>query len=190
MRLPLVNQLILISALTLLVSRWSSAAALPSPADHGWPVYGGDFGTTKFSPLQQINRDNVRQLQPAWIFHTGDQSGRSTIECNPLVIDGVVYLTTVTLKAVALEAATGRKLWEFDPQSATGESTRGVNRGLSFWTDGTDRRILYPAARHLFCLDAATGKPAAGFGKSGFIDLREGFDQDIFFSPSARPRRA
>lgn len=167
----------------LLLSTRIAATAAPAEAapDRGWPVYNGDFGATKYSPLRQINRENVRQLKPAWVFHTGDQSGRSTLECNPLVVDGTVFLTTVTIKAVALDASTGRKLWEFDPSTATGETVRGVNRGLCFWTDGAARRIIYPAGRHLFCLDANTGKLAPGFGEKGFIDLRDGFDQDIFF---------
>jgi quinoprotein glucose dehydrogenase len=156
-------------------------ASAANATDRGWPVYNGDFGATKFSGLQQIHRGNVRTLKPAWIFRTGDKTERSTIECNPLVIDGVVYLTTATLKASALDATTGRKLWEFDPSLATGETVRGVNRGLTFWKDGNDRRILYPAGRNLFCLEAATGKPIASFGRGGWIDLRDGFDQDVFF---------
>src|SRR5690242_7111032 len=76
-----------------------------------WPVYGGDFAGSKYSALDQINRMNVRHLQPAWIYRCNDMRLRpaSTIECNPIIVDGVMYLTTPGLKVVALDAATGKE---------------------------------------------------------------------------------
>jgi quinoprotein glucose dehydrogenase len=108
-----------------------------------WPVYGGDAGGTKYSELSQIHRGNVHRLEPAWIYRTGDKRERpaSTIQCNPLVIGGVMYITTPALKVVALRAASGEKLWEFDP----GTGARGVNRGLAFWGDAGDRRLFHTA---------------------------------------------
>src|SRR5687768_8927374 len=110
-----------------------AVSATTFAADQDWPVYNGDFGGTKYSPLKQINRTNVTRLKPAWIYRCDDMSVRpaSTIECNPLVIEGTMYLTTAGLKVVALNAATGDEIWRFDPWE--GKGGRGVNRGLMFW---------------------------------------------------------
>ncbi|HUS36085.1 MAG TPA: PQQ-binding-like beta-propeller repeat protein [Verrucomicrobiae bacterium] len=150
-------------------------------ADKDWPVYNGDFGGTKYSPLVQINRTNVNRLKPVWIYRCDDMTLRpaSTIECNPLVIDGTMYLTTAGLKVVALDAATGKEIWRFDPFE--GKGGRGVNRGLMFWKSGDDRRIYMPAGSLLYAIDAATGKLVKTFGVEGRIDLRDGLDRDVFF---------
>jgi quinoprotein glucose dehydrogenase len=84
-------------------------------ADQGWPVYLGDHDNTHFSTLKQINRRNVSRLEVAWVYHCGDaQADRTQIQCNPLVVDGVIYATSPRLKALALDAATGRERWRFD----------------------------------------------------------------------------
>jgi len=151
------------------------AAALLGPvaglqaADGDWPVYLGDKASTHFSTLKQINRNNVQQLQVAWSYHSGDarQDDRSQNQCNPLVIDGVLYGTSPQLKLLALDAATGRDLWRFDPfadRAAAG--TLGVNRGVVYWADGKDRRILFTAGQYLHAVDAGTGKPIATFGQN------------------------
>ena len=98
-----------------------------------WPVYGGDAGSRKYSALTQINRANVRNLKPAWIYRCDDmrEQPASTIECNPLVIDGRVYLTTPGLKVLCLDGATGREIWRFDPWNGAGgrgEVARGIER--------------------------------------------------------------
>jgi quinoprotein glucose dehydrogenase len=150
-------------------------------ANKDWPVYNGDFGADKYSPLKQINRGNVTQLKPAWIYRCDDMTLRpaSTIECNPLVIDGTMYLTTPGLKLVALEAATGRELWRFDPWN--GKGGRGVNRGLMFWKSGNDRRIYMPAGSLLYAINANDGSVIKNFGHEGRIDLHDGLDRDVFF---------
>ena len=150
-------------------------------ADKDWPVYNGDFGGTKFSALAQINRANVTRLKPAWIYRCDDMSTRpaSTIECNPLVIDGTMYLTTPGLKVVALNAATGTEIWRFDPWE--GKGGRGVNRGLMFWKSGADRRIYMPAGTFLYAINATNGALIKSFGADGRIDLRDGLDRDVFF---------
>jgi quinoprotein glucose dehydrogenase len=131
-----------------------------------------------YSPLDQINRKNVSRLRPAWTYHTGDSRDRpqTTIECTPIVMDGVMYITTAQLKAVALEAATGKKLWEFDPPE---EKSRGVNRGVAYWSEGEERRVLYVVGPRLICLNARTGRSVPGFGSEGFVNLRQGLDRDI-----------
>lgn len=145
-----------------------------------WPVYGGDPGGTKSSPLTQINRTNVHRLKPVWIHRCDDMRTRpaTTIECNPLVVDRVAYLTTPGLKLVALNADTGAPRWEFDPFQGTGG--RGVNRGVSYWESGNDRRIFLPAGTFLYAVNAITGAAIPSFGANGRIDLREGLDQDLF----------
>src|SRR5437879_3042787 len=80
-----------------------------------WPNVGNDKGGTRYSPLTQINRSNVKGLKVAWTYHTGDSAPGTTIECTPVVIDGMVYVTTCRTKVVALDAATGKEKWRFDP---------------------------------------------------------------------------
>src|SRR4029450_9276388 len=147
-------------------------------APRQWPVYGGDLAGTKYSELSQINRSNVAQLQPVWVFHAPEIAGRlSTIECNPLVIRDVIYLTSPSLKVFALEAATGQKIWEFVAPT----SRAGVNRGFAYWEQGAERRLFFSAGPFLYALDPATGRPVPSFGKDGSIDMREGLDQDVSY---------
>ena len=150
-------------------------------ANRGWPAHGGNAGHTQFSPLDQINRGNVARLAVAWVHHTGDARAddRSQIQCNPIVVGSVLYGTSAGLKAFALDAATGRELWTFDPFAGPGERPVGVNRGLMYWQDGGDARILFGAGPHLYALDARTGRPVAGFGREGRIDLREDLGRDV-----------
>ena len=158
-----------------------AAAAVNGTASGQWPIYGGDAAGTKFSALTQINRTNVQRLKPAWIFRCDDMRAQpaSTIECNPLIIDGRMYLTTPGLKVLALEAASGRQIWVFDPWA--GRGGRGVNRGVTYWSGAEGRRIFFVAGTFLYALDAAEGRPVPGFGANGRIDLREGLDRDVFF---------
>ncbi len=94
-----------------------------------WENYRGDPGANCYSTLDQINKENVHELQPAWIFHTGDASegSRSTIECNPVIVDNIIYVTSPQLKLYALDAVTGKEIWMFNPFKE-GEA-RDVNRG-------------------------------------------------------------
>ena len=100
---------------------------------------------TKYSALDQINQTNVRQLKPAWIYRCDDMRSNpaSTIECNPIIVDGVMFMTTSGLKVVALDAATGTQRWIFDPWNGKGGG--GVNRGVTYWSSGNDKRIFYVA---------------------------------------------
>src|SRR3990172_3579367 len=146
-----------------------------------WRTHGGDPGHTQHSPLAQIDAGNVRRLRVAWTYRTGDAraDGRSQIQCNPIVVDRVLYATSAGLKAFALDAATGRELWRFDPfPSGAEEHVLGFSRGVVFWSDGDDRRILFSAGQDLFALDARTGSLVPTFGKDGRVDLREGLGRD------------
>jgi quinoprotein glucose dehydrogenase len=156
------------------------SAHLFAAADHDWPTYLGDNASSHFSDLKQINRKNVRELQPAWTYHTGDarKDNRSQIQCNPIIIDGVLYGTSPQLKLFALNAATGAELWRFDPFASQTNSATGVNRGVVFWRDDNDRRVLFTAGHRLFCVDATSGKLISSFGHQGTVDIREGLGRD------------
>lgn len=151
------------------------AAALPAfpqavPLAGDWPLYGRDSGSTRYSPLDQINRENVATLQRAWVYHTGER-GRA-LEATPIVVDGLLYFATQSQQVVALEPETGKEIWKYDPQSNGAEF-----RGVSYWP-GDERfpaRILFGTGDgRLIALDAKTGVPAAGFGDNGIVDLRAG----------------
>jgi len=140
-----------------------------------WPGYLGGDDRNHYSVLDQINRRNVAQLEVAWTYHTGDAEadGRSQIQCNPLIIDGVLYGSSAKQTFFALNAATGAPIWTFEPGTGAG----GLNRGVAYWTDGTDRRIFAGAGARIYALDAATGTLVESFGEGGSIDLRTGLPE-------------
>jgi glucose dehydrogenase len=147
-----------------------------------WRYYGGDAGGMKYSPLKQINKGNAASLKPAWTFHTGEisdgktQLTRTSFEATPLVIDGVMYLTTPYARLIALDPETGRQKWAFDPKlDKTRPANLYINRGSAFWSDGRSKRIFYGTLdARLFSIDAATGEPDPAFGEGGHINLRDG----------------
>lgn len=160
-----------------------AALALPllaSAADVNWSVYLGDKGSSHFSTLDQVTPKNVANLEMAWVYRTGgaDPNNRSQIQCNPLIIDGVLYGSTPDQQVIALAADTGSELWRFDPAKEKGLTKTGVNRGLVFWSDGADRRILYGNDHFLHALDARTGKRIPTFGDGGSIDLKSDLGRD------------
>jgi quinoprotein glucose dehydrogenase len=165
-RLP---PLVLCSALA-----WSCTG---SPPNLGWRTHGGDLAHTQYSPLSQIDRSNVGQLQVAWTFRTGDArpDGRSQIQCNPIVVHGVLFGTSPELKVFALDAATGTPRWIFDPFAIGADrNALGVNRGVVYWEAGDDARVFVAAGQRLYALAAKTGRPVTAFGEHGSISLKEG----------------
>ncbi len=173
----------ILAAATLCAGLAGTACQAPRPGPSvDWPMHGGDPGHRQFSSLDQINTGNVARLKVAWTYHTRDaqQDNRSQIQCNPIVVHGVLYATSAGLKTFALDAATGRQLWTFDPFSAaTRTNSLGVNRGVVFWESGDDRRILVAAGQRLYALDARTGKPIRSFGANGSVSLLEGLGRDV-----------
>jgi quinoprotein glucose dehydrogenase len=143
-----------------------SSGARLTTQQQDWPAYGGAPENDHFSSLSEIRRDNVRNLSLAWSFDTGEEGGLQT---SPLIVAGVLYGLTPTLKVFALDAATGRLLWKFD----SGLKGRQPNRGLAYWSDGKGGRILVGIMNFVYALDAASGKPIPGFGTEGRINLRE-----------------
>ncbi len=144
-------------------------------AGKDWPVYLGDNYSSHYSGLSEISKENIGKLTVAWEYHTGDDvsGNRSQIQCNPIIIDGILYGTSPNLKVFALDAATGKELWNYDPDSLR-NSAPNVNRGVAFWKDGKDKRILFTYGEFLYCLDAKTGFPVMTFGDSGKVSLKEG----------------
>ncbi|MGH7678388.1 MAG: PQQ-binding-like beta-propeller repeat protein, partial [Gemmatimonadaceae bacterium] len=147
-----------------------------------WIATGGDRGNSRYSTLTQINRDNVARLRVAWTFRTGDlpPNGRGEIQATPIVVDGVLYTTTPAMTVVALRGDDGTLLWRFAPPSSHGVPPFGnVNRGVVYWAEGDDRRILFGAGKRLYALDARTGRLIRSFGDSGSVDLTRGLSRDI-----------
>ena len=148
-----------------------------------WRFWGGDSGGNRYSPLKQINTSNVSKLKAAWTFHTGDVSDgkslplRSAFETTPLVIDGAMYITTPFNRLIALDPETGAQLWAFDPKLDRNRPYNlYINRGAAWWTDGSRKRLLFGTLdARLFSIDPANGEPDPGFGRGGFVNLREGF---------------
>lgn len=143
-----------------------------------WKVKGGTPDANQYSALKEINKENVSKLKVIWNYRTADADtvgNRTQIQCNPIIIDGVLYATSATLKAFAVDAATGKEIWKFDPGEKN--SGLGVNRGVTYWEDGDDKRILYSLGEYLYALDARTGKKIESFGTSGRTSLKEGLGE-------------
>jgi quinoprotein glucose dehydrogenase len=153
-----------------------------SPSINDWRYYQGGPGRNQYSALEQINKENVQELQVAWTYRTnGSDSIRNTtqIQCNPLVIDGVLYGTSPVLRCFALNAASGEEIWSFTPPADERFNySMGVNRGLTFWEDGDEKRLFYMAGNFLYCLDPSDGSPIASFGDEGRVNIKIGLGSD------------
>ncbi len=164
----------------------SSLAAQTGAKNGEWKTYGGDLGNTHYSPLDQISAGNFNNLQIAWRFKTDNLGPQPefNLESTPLVVNGVLYSTAGTRRAVvAVDAGTGELIWTHGER----EGARQTNaprvlsgRGLAYWSDGREERILYvtPGYR-LIALDAKTGAPVRSFGRDGAVDLKQDDDQEI-----------
>lgn len=194
-RSALISLLTLACTLSLSLYAQTPQPAAVAPSDSSaaqsddWPSYGHDAGGMRYSPLGQINRENVANLKVAWTFHTGDISDgtgnrrRSGFETTPILVDGTLFLTTPFNRIIALDPETGTQRWAYDPKIdqtwAAGDGL--INRGVSTWVD-SERAAGQPCHRRIFeatidarlvSIDAATGKPCADFGKNGEVSLRD-----------------
>ncbi len=153
-----------------------------------WPVYGGDAGGSRHSPLTQITRDNVDLLEVAWTFHTGDvldgttTKGKSAFQNTPVLLDDTLYVCSPKNRVFALDPETGAQKWVFDPGIQTEGVWNFACRGVAAWEDPSAREGQQCAQRiflgsvdgRLFALDAATGRPCMAFADAGMVDLKRG----------------
>ncbi len=155
--------------------RATQAASAGKPADPAapmdWSAYNGGVDGDHYSSLSQITPANVGRLKEAWRVDVGSEG---SLQANPLVVGRVVYGYSPTLQVLALDGATGKQLWKFD----SGIVGSQPSRGLSYWTDGKESRVLAYIMNFLYALDPATGKPIASFGEGGRLDLRKDLDSD------------
>jgi quinoprotein glucose dehydrogenase len=154
----------------------------------GWPAYAGSKEGIRYSSNQQITLANVSRLKQVWSYstHDKDTANRSQNQCNPIMVDGILYGTSPKLKLFALKAATGEQKWLFDP--AKDDTTNNgdpmayykVSRGVIYWqnSDGGEKRIFYSAGAKTWAIDAETGSPLRSFGKGGYLDLTKDLDRD------------
>lgn len=152
----------------------------------GWPNYAGTKDGIRYSVNDQINARNVAGLIEAWRYssHDKDTGSRTQIQCNPIMVNGILYGVTPQVKLFALNAGTGQQQWIFDPateDTAAKDPTAfyKVTRGVTYWEDekGKNKRIFYGVGNKEYCIDATNGIPVRSFGKNGFIDLAEGLDR-------------
>ena len=177
------------------VGWWPSPAHAQHGATNGeWRSYGGDLGSTKYSPLDQIDRTNFGQLEIAWRWQSVDgaldlealrqtrpEIGIRSLKATPLMVGGVLYISTPLHQAAAIDAGTGETLWVYDPKSYLGapyphgDILSFNSRGLAYWTDGREERLLWgDNEAYLHAVDARTGIPIRDFGDNGRVDLSEG----------------
>jgi quinoprotein glucose dehydrogenase len=150
-----------------------AAAVAAAPAETtSWPMHGG-IDNIHYSPLTQINKETVAKLRVAWTYDSRDAFKGSEMQSNPVVVDGVLYATTPSLKVIAIDAATGREIWTFDASRGASPGARFRHRGVTVHRD----RVFVSYRNFLYALDRKTGHPIAAFGSDGRIDLREGLDQ-------------
>ncbi|MEO5590993.1 MAG: PQQ-binding-like beta-propeller repeat protein [Chitinophagaceae bacterium] len=164
-------------------------------ANSSWEHYKGSEKSIHYSSLTQVDTLNVKQLQVAWEYHTGDAdtANYSQIQCNPVIIGDVLYGISPKMKLFAIDAATGKEKWQFNPFDTLNSDKKFfmVNncRGVAYWNDGNnDKRIYYTAGAYLWCIDALTGKKIQSFADSGKLDLHEGLGEsakDLFVSATS-----
>lgn len=135
-----------------------------------WPEYLGGPDRNHYSTLSQINTGNVAKLEKAWEYNSGD-SGQ--VQCNPIIVNNVLYGATASNQIFALDAATGKEKWKY---IQPGEKTSNTNRGVTYWQEGSDKRILYAYNSSLYALNAETGEPVMSFGDHGMVSLKTGLE--------------
>ncbi len=175
-----------LAVLIALVVAAPAARQGPSP---NWPVYAGDQAASHYSPLAGITRANVAGLAVAWEWRPGEDVNQQfgtrpgNFQNTPLMIDGVLYVSTPYNRVVALDAETGKELWAFDPKAYEGgqppNGTGFVHRGVAAWRDAGRLRIFLNSRSRLISLDARTGEPVSGFGVNGSVDLTQGLRRPV-----------
>ena len=169
----------------------SAAAQNAEAAATEWLSYGGDKASSKYSPIDQIGGDNFSRLQVAWTWRSAEEEITKANpdlktwvwESTPLMVNGVLYVSTSLSQVAAIDAATGKTRWVYDPETwknGTPSNNGFVHRGVAYWADGDDQRILFGTGDgYLICLNAQTGKPIPTFGRDGRIDLTQGLGRPV-----------
>ncbi|MCC6489393.1 MAG: PQQ-binding-like beta-propeller repeat protein [Candidatus Hydrogenedentes bacterium] len=153
-----------------------AACAAEGAADvhEEWRWYLGDPGHTHYSSLKQITTRNVARLKPAWTYHSG---GKAQVQCNPIIVDGLLYGISAERNVFALHADTGREEWVHKPAHNTGSGT--VVRGVLYWSSGSDKRIYACVENYIYAIDAVTGACIESFGNAGAVDIKTAYARDI-----------
>jgi quinoprotein glucose dehydrogenase len=169
-----------------------------TPAQQGarngeWRTYGGDEGSTRYSPLDQINRDNIKNMRVAWVWKSDSllPSAQPTSETTPIMVNGVLYFTMDQRRIViAARAGTGETLWIYRPDEGErfDQAPRKIHRGVSYWTDGRgDERIFFVTPGfQLIALNAKNGAVVSNFGRQGIVDLFKELDLDYKGDPTGK----
>jgi quinoprotein glucose dehydrogenase len=151
-----------------------------------WKVAGGTKDNIRYSSLTQIDTSNVKQLTVVWTYSSNDADTihHSQIQCNPIIINGIIYATSPKLKLLALDAATGKEKWVFDPNTVKRDEKPLPfflinNRGVTYWEDEKERRVFYAVGSYLFSVNADSGKLITSFGNQGAVDLHDGLGRDV-----------
>jgi quinoprotein glucose dehydrogenase len=173
--------LLIFAGLTIPACKSKFGVTAPPVPNTDWPTYGGNKAENRYSPLQEINISNVKDLQIAWTYDAREQQDSGSrpreIQCQPIVVHGILYGLTAALSCFAVNAATGEQLWKFQP--VRDDQRFNNNRGLVYWEDGDDKRILYTSGGTLYALNALSGKPVLTFGDSGRVDLHTGLGEGL-----------
>ncbi|MEP6749060.1 MAG: PQQ-binding-like beta-propeller repeat protein [Bacteroidota bacterium] len=154
---------------------------------NSWPQYKGSNESIHYSSLTEVDTSNVKQLQVAWEYHTGDAdtANHSQIQCNPIIVGGVMFGVSPKMKLFATNAKTGQEIWQFNPFDSMAADKKmffilNNSRGVTYWSDGAnDKRIYYTAGSDLYCVNAETGKIINDFGDKGKLDLHNDLDRDV-----------
>ena len=184
MRMAKYGGLMILALVVMQAGSWVTREVGGSSIGNEWPGYGGGPENTHYSALNQIDRSNVGRLEVAWTYDTGDVFEGSEMQCNPLVVDGLLFGTSPKMRVFALDPGTGQERWSFNPvgwpEGGVRSAGRPRNRGVTYWAgDGVGQGRIYFAWRNwLYALEARTGRPVKGFGDGGRIDLRQGLGRE------------
>ncbi|MFM1964014.1 MAG: hypothetical protein RLZZ172_2859 [Bacteroidota bacterium] len=190
------NKLLPLAALLLLIVAYQLTSSFSNTSgNHDWPVTGGSKHNLRYSSMKQIDTANVGKLQVAWTYQSegADFTKVGTIQCNPIVVNSILYGVSPRMKVFALDAASGKELWKFDPADSLQNKSWfrksiNQNRGVAYWEDKDDKRILFTSGSVAYAIDARTGKLIPSFGKDGGINLNAGLDRPdstVFVAPTS-----
>ena len=190
------NKFLPLAALLLLIVAYQLTSSFSNTSgNHDWSVTGGSKHNLRYSSLKQIDTANVGKLQVAWTYQSegGDFTKVGTIQCNPIVVNSILYGVSPRMKVFALDAASGKELWKFDPADSLQNiswfrKSINQNRGVAYWEDKDDKRILFTSGSVAYAIDARTGKLIPSFGKDGGINLNAGLDRPdstVFVAPTS-----